>query len=385
MSDQATPVEFAADNNHALPRLLVRNMVFGFLTLGFYRFWAKTALRRHFWARIAVADEPFEYIGIGRELFIGFLIVMAAFMPLSIGYSVLQTAVLDSPATIMVLSAAYSIAMFVLTFAATYRARRYRLSRTVWRGVRAGQDGSTWRYVGLAAAWAVPVVLTAGLALPWGAAALARYRMDHTYWGSFRGSFTGIGRQLFAAWLPFWGIGVIGVILLSMVLPDTEMHREMAEEDPVFAYVMIGLIGFAVGYLLFQARWLRWYASHAALGPLRFSCTLRLRNVILYAVPAVLLPAIFVAVMVAVGYMAIDLLLKIGVVAAIAGGAILVMAIWGGLRILFTLTVYVPILRHIVTSILISHLDAASGAAQSENLPQRFGEGLADSFEIGIA
>ncbi len=46
---------------------------------------------------------------------------------------------------------------------AIYRARRYRLTRTVWRGVRFWMTGSGWIYALRASLWGLLVILTLGL------------------------------------------------------------------------------------------------------------------------------------------------------------------------------------------------------------------------------
>ena len=58
-----------------------------------------------------------------------------------------------------------------------YRARRYRLTRTIWRGVRFWMTGSGWSYAWRAGLWTLLVIVTLGLALPWYQAALERYKM----------------------------------------------------------------------------------------------------------------------------------------------------------------------------------------------------------------
>ena len=45
--------------------IAVRNGVLGVLTLGFYRFWGKTRLRRYLWSRLSFEDDPLEYTGAG--------------------------------------------------------------------------------------------------------------------------------------------------------------------------------------------------------------------------------------------------------------------------------------------------------------------------------
>lgn len=80
---------------------------------------------------------------------------------------------------------------------AIYRARRYRLTRTVWRGVRFWMSGSGWIYALKASLWGLLVVITLGFALSWREAALERYKMRHSYYGDLQGSFEGRGWDFF--------------------------------------------------------------------------------------------------------------------------------------------------------------------------------------------
>ena len=54
-------------------------------TLGVYRFWATARQRRYLWSRTQVIDDTLEWTGTGKEMFIGFLIVIAILAPLSGG------------------------------------------------------------------------------------------------------------------------------------------------------------------------------------------------------------------------------------------------------------------------------------------------------------
>ena len=62
--------------------IAVTNGLLGVLTLGFYRFWGKTRLRRYLWGRVSFHGDPFEYTGTGMELFVGFLVAIAVLIPL---------------------------------------------------------------------------------------------------------------------------------------------------------------------------------------------------------------------------------------------------------------------------------------------------------------
>ena len=132
-----------------LASLLLKNLLLTTVTIGFYRFWAKTRARRFLWSYTRILGEPLEYLGTGRELFIGFLIVVAILVPLAAIWSVItdfNIALSSSVFQPVALNAVYYLAVFLLIQVAVYRMWRYRLTRTVWRGVRFGLDGSSVQY-----------------------------------------------------------------------------------------------------------------------------------------------------------------------------------------------------------------------------------------------
>src|SRR6266566_1294797 len=52
------------------------------LTLGFYRFWGRTRIRKYLWSRVSLDGERFEYDGTGGELFRRFLVTLVVLAPL---------------------------------------------------------------------------------------------------------------------------------------------------------------------------------------------------------------------------------------------------------------------------------------------------------------
>ena len=143
MADDAKPEYHGAAT--PLAKIVIVNMLLNLITLGIYRFWGKTRIRDYIWSHLRFQDENFEYSGTGKELLIGFLVALAVLAPVVIGFSVLGVAIPDP--TAQVLFALIQAILFVFLFQfAIYRARRYRMSRTQWRGIRAGQDGAATRY-----------------------------------------------------------------------------------------------------------------------------------------------------------------------------------------------------------------------------------------------
>ena len=110
-----------------------------------------------------IAGDSLEYNGTATELLIGFLIAIALLVPINLGFF-LGALSWAPPASSSACSAFRSL--FVLGQFAIYRARRYRLTRTVLRGVRCHQTGSAVRYAFCATFWWILIVLTLGLAYP---------------------------------------------------------------------------------------------------------------------------------------------------------------------------------------------------------------------------
>src|SRR5262249_39543418 len=117
-------------------RLWLKTTVLAILTLGFYRFWGRTRIRRYLWSRLSLLDDRFEYDGTGMELFVRFLLVIVVvLLPLGTIGLVLQFAGLP---LIWVAVGRYAtlLVVFFLSLVGHYTGQRYRLSRSLWRGIR---------------------------------------------------------------------------------------------------------------------------------------------------------------------------------------------------------------------------------------------------------
>src|ERR1044072_7139399 len=108
-------------------RLLTRGAFLLMVTLGIYRFWLATDVRRFLWSNTQIAGDGLEYIGSARELLIGFLIAIVILVPINIVFflAALGRGWLSQIAGLLALLALALLGQF-----AVYRARRYRLTRT---------------------------------------------------------------------------------------------------------------------------------------------------------------------------------------------------------------------------------------------------------------
>jgi uncharacterized membrane protein YjgN (DUF898 family) len=182
-------------------------------TLGLYRFWLTTAKRRFYWQNTSIGGDRLEYTGTALQLLIGFLIALGVFLPIYMVFFYLSFQA--SVVTLIGYGLAGALLWF-LTGYAIYRARDFRLSRTLWRGIRFDQRGSALRYAIRRFLWSLLVIITLGLAYPFMAGNLWRYRYDNTWFGdrqfSFAGSWKTIAGPYYRAWLALAGTITAGTV-----------------------------------------------------------------------------------------------------------------------------------------------------------------------------
>ncbi|WP_432816596.1 DUF898 family protein [Sulfitobacter sp. JB4-11] len=216
----------------ALFGLALRTGILTILTLGFYRFWMKTRLRRWYWSAMRPGGHPLEYVGDPFEKLLGFFIAVVV---LTFYIGILNLLLMFVSFSVFSSSwvgyAASFAGVIPLWFYARYRARRYVLGRTRWRAVRFGLEKGAWGYAGRALWYWFLTVISLGILWPRMTFLLEKYKTDRTYFGSARlvqgGSWTMLYR---AAW-PFLGGVLLTALLLLWVMVLDPVLPERAMED----------------------------------------------------------------------------------------------------------------------------------------------------------
>ncbi|HHI89238.1 MAG TPA: DUF898 family protein, partial [Hellea balneolensis] len=242
------------------------------ITLGIYHFWGKTEVRRRIWNAVRINDEPLEYMGTGKELFLGFLVVVfLLIIPL---FAILIGSQLligqNNPLTIVIMVAVY-LTMFYLFGVAVYRARRYRLSRTRWRGIRGTMAGSPWAF-GLTYLWMIFLIFpTLGWSLPWMQVKMQRILTNDSRFGNQAFVFDGAAKELYKRFaVPWFGVllfygAVGGLAIMQNKAPNPDLV-------PVFAGVaVVGLILVIVAGFWYNSKRYNYFAASTTFGNARFS------------------------------------------------------------------------------------------------------------------
>jgi uncharacterized membrane protein YjgN (DUF898 family) len=384
-------------------RLLIRGNILVAVTAGIYRFWLNTDMRRFLWANTVIGGGTLEYTGRGIELFLGFLIAIAVLVPIYVvvfGVSLVIPGLPNSSAGIMF------VVLLVLGHFAIYRARRYRLTRTIFRDVRFHQSGSAWSYAFRSVGWWLLIFLTLGLAYPWAQASLDRYRMRHTFYGDLPGRFAGSGTALFLRGGALWLILFGPVLAMLARVPSTDWSlftfqvlQAGVEAIPVSGPTVSGFLYFTalwiplVGALLFpalEAITMRWWLSGVRFGDIAVTSLLKKRSlygIYLRYILASILFFIVAGIVVAIGFGIFRATMGSGAaeesraaqILAVAAGVIAYIVFLPGSSIFYQAIVKLALWQAAVESLDISNFHMVELVKAEGKQSSPFGEGLADA------
>ena len=359
-------VAFTGDRG-AFLKLVTRGAALELVTAGFYRFWLATDMRRHLWSQTQIDGDAPEYTGRAKELLIGFLIAMAILTPIYVLYFWVGIEVESAKSF-----ASFPLFLFFYVFGqfAIYRARRYRLTRTVWRGVRFWMDGSGWSYAVRATLWGLLVAATLGLAWPWREAALERYKMRHTHYGDLQGRFEGSGWTFFKRG---WGLWLASPFMILLIPAPFIYGAFRAIEWKWWVEgIRFGDVGFRSTLKTDRLIGLYWGAiGWSTLASLAFGIFMGV-GVTLYVLASGqqidklfaggrVAPAIPIIVIYAIGYLALVLAWNVVI------RLYLVRDVW----------------QRVVETVTVDHLEAADNVVAKGDLVGALGEGIADGLDVG--
>ncbi len=253
------------------------NYAMRILTLGVYHFWGKTEVRKRIWSATRINGEPLEYTGTGRELFLGFIVIFGVFMlPILLGSFAIALAIGPHSRWLGAFQLGLYILFFLLVGVATYRAQRYRLSRTRWRGIRGSLVGDSWHY-GLTHFWTgLLIPLTLGWIIPWRSTKLQSLVVRDMRFGDKPLTFDATTGPLYLRFALLW-VGSVAIISLAtsvitgVVMADIGQFRpyqpRIATITPgaiavIILVVIVAYLLYAVVSAWYRAGQINHFAAH---------------------------------------------------------------------------------------------------------------------------
>jgi uncharacterized membrane protein YjgN (DUF898 family) len=216
------------------------NVLLTLLTLGIYYFWGKARVRAYLLGQSDLERDRFAYHGTGRELLVGFVKGVVVFGVPVVTLSVLPQVYGAPAAVVNALSSLLWLVGLLLVPVAMVGSRRYRLSRTSWRGIRFSFRGPVREFVGIFVAGTILTSITLGIYYPVFVTRRQAFMVSHAYFGSRKFDFDGRGRALIGSFL----------LMVLLFLPT-----------------------FGLSWFWFSARRNRFFAEHTRFGATRFRST----------------------------------------------------------------------------------------------------------------
>ena len=375
----------------------VPNMLLTIVTLGIYRFWATTRERKYLWSETKFIDERLEWTGTGMELFIGFIMVFFLIgIPFAIIQLVAQGLIFQGqPVIAGILTLAMFLILFYLTGLAYYRALRYRLSRTYWRGIRGGSNDPGFQY-GLSYMWKhVVAALPLFLLYPWASISLWNQRWSLMSFGPYQFQSNAQWTHLMKRYALFY---LAPFLLFVMGIYAGIQHARTGALGPGDAMAMggIGLLAIISLYivlpiaaLLYYAKFYRVAVAGLRIGDLEFEFKARSPDWILFFIGNA---AIWILAMV-IALIPIGLLmggndfspeiLRDNMSATVIG-TLALSALVGAI----TIGLVGALIRYRSWKFFVTHMEAYGEVnldrmSQSETVVSGHGEGLLDAFDVG--
>lgn len=399
--DEGLTFEQASYGGKARPLLwlaLLTNLL-AVLTLGIYRFWGKTRVRRYIWSATRFQGDGFEYTGTGLEKILGFLIAVV-FLAVYLGIVNLLLffaglRLVPDPGTDAELAMQGGVvlisflALLPWIYFAVYRSRRYLLARTRFRSIRFGMEAAAGGYVWRAILYQVLTVVTLGLLLPLQTFALSKYMTDRSWYGDAR--FLQSGR-----WWALYGAMkhvLVGVAMLGIAVPFALASADPVDDLPVTS-ILLAVLGYGwlmFGLLYYRVRSFAYLLSNTSLeGEILFRATPSTGQVLKRLIlGALLLGLIALAVFTFLGVVFLAVFGGVqGGGAVVLGPAImavlylLVLAVLSAAAMVF---ITQPVIAHIVSTTAIANAGALAFVRQRAFDKGADAEGFADALDIGGA
>ena len=180
--------------------IFIKNFLLNVLTLGIYYPWAKAKQLRYYYGASRISDSDFQFHGTGREMLIGLGKAIVVLVVLDFAYEGIL-AVIYNDWLLAMTGLLYAFVFFLLIMIASVGARRYRMSRTSWRGIRFRFLGTFKHTIILVSRGWLLSLLSLGFYYPFYLNRFQDYWTSKTTFGNIAFSYDGQGKEVFRIWL----------------------------------------------------------------------------------------------------------------------------------------------------------------------------------------
>jgi len=182
------------------------NLLLQIVTLGLYYPWAKANTLNYVYSHTTLQDHPFTFTGTGKEMFRGYIKLLILLGILFAVFFVLANSDHAGWGLLLIY-----LSIFILIPFALHGSYRYRMAKTIWRGIRFGYTGDRGELATIFFGGIFLTLITLGFYGPWFYMKLRRYLLGHVRMGDANFSYSGTGGDFFV-------MNLVGYILTFFTL-----------------------------------------------------------------------------------------------------------------------------------------------------------------------
>jgi uncharacterized membrane protein YjgN (DUF898 family) len=179
-------------NGFELFKIQLVNLLLQIVTLGLYYPWAKANTLNYVYSHTTLQDHPFTFTGTGKEMFRGYIKLLILLGILFAVFFVLANSDHAGWGLFLIY-----LSIFILIPFALHGSYRYRMAKTMWRGIRFGYTGDRGELATIFFGGIFLTLITLGFYGPWFYMKLRRYLLGHVRMGDANFSYSGTGGDFF--------------------------------------------------------------------------------------------------------------------------------------------------------------------------------------------
>lgn len=183
--------------------LVFVNGLLTMITLGIYSAWAKNKVREFHYSHTEMDGDRFAWHGTGGELFSGMLKAAGILIVLGLIFQLLVVflGAQNSPSITIALTLTLYAGMGLLVCFAINLARRYRLSRSSWRGIRFSFHGDSAEFLKMMLKGTLLSIVTLGFYTPYFQNLRRAFLVNNARFGSEPFMYKADGSELMGAYI----------------------------------------------------------------------------------------------------------------------------------------------------------------------------------------
>jgi uncharacterized membrane protein YjgN (DUF898 family) len=261
-------------NGKTFFKIWIANLFLTICTLGIYYPWGRANTKKYLYSSTYLGDYSFEFHGTGKQMFFGLIKFLTISALMFLIFSAVYTYLVPEDKSFfehlsiekLILEEFYFIFLTLILYAPTlalftHGSRRYKMSKTSYRGVRFGYRGNKKSLILLFLKGMAFSFATLGIYYPWYINKVRQYIYGNTRFGNIESNFNGKGFS-YAVLLLVNGLFII--LTVSLILSVFVFNLDF---NFLYYIISVAVISFyGICYFLFRKKLFNFFWKNLSFG-----------------------------------------------------------------------------------------------------------------------